>query len=603
VAWATRAALAAVLTLSLLALGRPQDGAPSPGESARPQAVPAFRLAPQVVVIPIRGEIDARGIMARSVARRIALAERARADAIVFEIDSPGGEVDSVLRICRAIKSSSISNTVAWINSDAYSGAALVALACREIIINDPVALGDAKPIAGGPLGMPRSVPPDLLRKVLPPLVAEVTESVRRHNDAMGRYEWDEYLAKAIIVDDMQLWAVRHRQTGVMVCIDPDEFRLLFPGQDPGGPTRLASLSGSLRGSQDTPSPAEGIPAGSPKLQAVAKEIEAQTPQGTASRRPRFTPADAGEWDLVEKVLDGSGPAVLRGEDLVFFGWVANAATVKDGRRYTQPVRTTDDLKGFFQATRIRTFDRDWSEAMVLVMTNIVVRFGLIVVFLIAMFIEVTHPGATLPGIIALAALLGLIAPPMLVGMASWWAVVAIITGIVMLLIEVFVTPGFGAPGVFGLILLFMGLVGVFVPTGNGLLPSSPEARGDLLYYSAAVMLAMATAAVGIYFVARHFGTLPGLRRLVLQDPNRSEDALSFLDTMGEPEAQAVRVGEVGVVITPMRPAGRVELNGRVVDAVAEFGMIQAGQRVRVTSVDGVRIGVEAIDTPAGGSA
>jgi membrane-bound serine protease (ClpP class) len=240
---------------------------------------------------------------------------------------------------------------------------------------------------------------------------------------------------------------------------------------------------------------------------------------------------------------------------------------------------------------------------MVLVMTNIVVRFGLIVVFLIAMFIEVTHPGATLPGIIALAALLGLIAPPMLVGMASWWAVVAIITGIVMLLIEVFVTPGFGAPGVFGLILLFMGLVGVFVPTGNGLLPSSPEARGDLLYYSAAVMLAMATAAVGIYFVARHFGTLPGLRRLVLQDPNRSEDALSFLDTMGEPEAQAVRVGEVGVVITPMRPAGRVELNGRVVDAVAEFGMIQAGQRVRVTSVDGVRIGVEAIDTPAGGSA
>jgi hypothetical protein len=286
VAWATRAALAAVLTLSLLALGRPQDGAPSPGESARPQAVPAFRLAPQVVVIPIRGEIDARGIMARSVARRIALAERARADAIVFEIDSPGGEVDSVLRICRAIKSSSISNTVAWINSDAYSGAALVALACREIIINDPVALGDAKPIAGGPLGMPRSVPPDLLRKVLPPLVAEVTESVRRHNDAMGRYEWDEYLAKAIIVDDMQLWAVRHRQTGVMVCIDPDEFRLLFPGQDPGGPTRLASLSGSLRGSQDTPSPAEGIPAGSPKLQAVAKEIEAQTPQGPASPLP-----------------------------------------------------------------------------------------------------------------------------------------------------------------------------------------------------------------------------------------------------------------------------------------------------------------------------
>jgi membrane-bound serine protease (ClpP class) len=578
-----------------------QDAQPAIDPASR--SVPGYRQASTVVVISIHGEIDSRGVMARSVLRRIALAERARADAIVFDINTPGGEVDAVLRICRAIKGSSIRNTVAWINPDAYSGGAIIALACREMVINDPAAFGDAKPIAGGPMGLiPREIPRELLKKVLPPLVAEVTESVRRHNQDMGRYHWDEYLAKAIVVDDMELWAVRHITDGTLVCIDPEEFRLLFPGENPGGPTRLASLSRSVRTAEPiapVTSPAEGIPAGSAKLAAVAQAVEAQTPQTVDSRRPRFTDADVGRWELVEKVLDGTAPAMLRADDMVFFGFAANDSVVKDGKRYTAPVRTDADLQAFFQARRVVRYDRSWSEGLVLVMTHLATRFVLVVIFLIAMFVEMTHPGATIPGVVAVLALLGLIAPPMLVGMASWWAVAAIIMGVGLLLIEVFVTPGFGAPGILGLILLFMGLVGVFVPTGNGLLPTTAEAKSDFLYYSVAVMLAMFTAAVGMYFIARHFGSVPGLGKLVLKDPGTTDESLSFLAAMADDQAPPAAVGDEGVVITPMRPAGRVEVRGRVVDAVAEFGFIDAGARVRVASVDGVRIGVE----PIGGGA
>lgn len=557
---------------------------------------PAFRAARTVVVIPLRGEIDDRGVMATSLRRRLALAERAGADAIVIEIDSPGGSVDAVLQMCRAIKGSRVRNTVAWINSDAYSGGAIVALACREIVINDPVSFGDAKPISGGPLGiLPQGIPDELLKKILPPLVAEVTESVRRHNEFAGRYDWDEYLAKAMIVDDMRLWAVRNKGTGERVCIDPHEFRLLFgEGADPGGATRLASLSSAGPSAPADPPPAEGIASGSSKLAAAADAVVARLSGGSVStRRPKFSASDRDSWVLEEKVLDGSGPALLKADDMVYFGFAANTTTDGSGRTVSDPVRTDDDLVAFFQAKRLVRYEASWSEGLVLVMTHIATRFVLVVIFLIAMFLEITHPGAALPGIIAVAALAGLVAPPMLIGMASWWAVVAIICGIGMLLLEVFVVPGFGAPGIFGLILLFLGLVGVFAPSGNGLVPSSPEGRTDLLYYGATVLLAMVTAAAGIALVARNLKAIPGLSRLVLRDASGDDDGPGTTDALAEAAPDAPAIGEIGVAITVMRPAGRVEIRGAIVDAVAEFGMIEAGTRVRVTSVDGMRVGVE----------
>lgn len=557
---------------------------------------PAFRAARTVVVIPLRGEIDSRGVMATSLRRRLALAERAGADAVVIEIDSPGGSVDAVLQMCRAIKGSRVRNTVAWINSDAYSGGAIVALACREIVINDPVSFGDAKPISGGPLGiLPQGVPEDLLKKILPPLVAEVTESTRRHNEFAGRYEWDEYLAKAMIVDDMRLWTVRHKITGERVCIDPHEFRVLFgEGADPGGATRLASLSSESPAVPADPPPAAGIASGSAKLAAAADAVSARLSGGAVStRRPKIIAADRDSWVLEEKVLDGSGPALLKAEDMVYFGFAANTTTDASGRTVADPIRTDDDLVAFFQAKRLVRYEASWSEGLVLVMTHIATRFVLVVIFLIAMFIELTHPGAALPGIIAVAALAGLVAPPMLIGMASWWAVVAIICGIGMLLLEVFVVPGFGAPGIFGLILLFLGLVGVFAPSGNGLVPSSPEGRTDLLYYGATVLLAMVTATAGIALLAKNLRVIPGLSRLVLRDSTGDDESPGTLDSIAESAPDAPAVGETGVALTVMRPAGRVEIRGLIVDAVAEFGMIEAGARVRVTSVDGMRVGVE----------
>lgn len=567
--------------------------------------VPEWRRAEKVVVITIRGAIDqdihGNSVMARSVTRRIELAERAGADAIVFEIDTPGGSVPAVLEICNRIKSSTVTNTVAWVNPSAYSGGAVIALACREIVVTSPATLGDAQPISVMPLMGAQSVSdPQLLKKILPPLISEVLDSTRRHNEFFADshpYRRDEYLAQAIVANDVELWRVRDTTTGVEMCIDRREFEMLFPGQSADGPTRLATAPGTGSGGPLAGSSTPGVPSGSRKLAGVVQEVNARLSIAT-SRRPTISPSDAGRWALVDKVLDGSSTAVLKSEDLVHYNFASNPTKVENGQKTIVPIRSDEDLRNFFGATQLRRLDRSWSERFVLILTNLVVRGVLLVIFLVALFIEITHPGTIVPGTVAAGAFLLLVAPPLLIGMANWWEIAAILLGIVLIALEVFFIPGFGVAGILGVILLFAGLVGTFT-SSSGLFPSSGREQTQLLTGMTTVLLSLTTAGVAMYFIAKHFGSIPVLGKLVLKNTS-GDDEDTMLTAIEDDTVATVKPGQIGQALTPMRPSGRVQVGEQIVDAVASVGFIDPGTPVRVTSVTTFRIAVEAVHPPGG---
>jgi len=567
-----------------------------------PAPVAASRQANNVAIITIHGEIDSKGVMAESVRRRIRTAERAGADAMVFDINTPGGEVLSVLAICKAIRASSIKNTVAWINTDAYSGGAIIAMACREIVVNEAASFGDAMPISISPVGAV-AIPDELLKKMLPPLVEEVLTSTRRHNDYAGAYVRDEYLMLSVVANDVELWWVRNKVTGTYVAIDRREFEALYPNVTTSGSPRLGGAPGTAPPpdySSVTPEtiPGQGpvnSPAGSKKLAMVIARAE-QT-QALASSRPEIRPEDRDQWELLGKISDGTSAATFSGSDLFYYGIAANPTTTNDkGRVVMDPITDDQDIAAFLGAKHIVRLNSNWSEGLVLFLTHIVVRGILIALFLMALFVEMTHPGATFPGIIALVALGALIAPPMLIGMASWWEVAAILVGVVLLGIEVFALPGFGIIGGLGLVSLIGGLIATFIPAGRGLFPDSPGEQSNLMWAAVTVLLAGGTAGIGMYFLARHFGSLPIINRLILKDPGVAVEEESFLAAMASvDDGPAARVGQTGIAITPLRPAGRIQVGEQLIDAVAAFGFIPAGAPIRVVEVSSFRIAVEAV--------
>lgn len=558
----------------------------APTQAAASLAVPAARQAKNVAIITIFGEINAT--TATSVKRRLEQAAAAGANAVVIQLDTPGGEVGAVLEICTAIKQSPVANTVAWVNPNAYSGGAIIALACREIVLARGATMGDALPIQIA-FGMLNKLPENERQKILAPLLAEVVDSARLRGH-------DEKLVQGLVTLGVELWRVESTERpGEFLFIDREEFRTLF-GVDPSGSSPRLVGARSASGSPPAPAPvpadaaAPAAPADTTAFQPASPRLAPLAEQVTdglsnATRRPVIDAAQRGKWRLIEHVSDGQGVFTFKQADLFDFR-LARPASTADGT-----INTDEELKAYFGASHLARLDQSWSEALVRFLTNTVVRMVLIAVFLLGLFVEMTHPGLIAPGTVAAAALCALIAPPLLLGAAEWWPVAAIGAGVLLLCLEILVLPGFGIPGVVGLVALFGGLVGVISPSGLALFPDSPAGQGGVLYGVATVAISGTTALGAMVFIARHFGSLPILNRLILQDTPRG-DREEMLAAMAPAEGP-VREGDRGVAITPLRPSGRIQVGERIVDVVAEVGLISAGEAVKVVSVSPFRIAVD----------
>ncbi len=580
--------LAAVLSLVAGVLAVAQEASPPANPQAIQTAIPAHRQADNVAIITIEGPIDK--ITSYSFQRRLAIAERNGADAIVIDLNTPGGEVGAVLEITDAIRNSTITNSVAWVNPKAYSGGAIIALACKEIITAKSVAMGDALPIGIGALGQLLKMPEAERQKITAPLLAEVVSSARMRG-------WDEFVVQGFVALGVELWWVRDTTTGETFAINEAEYRMLFDGAPPK--TRPIVSSAPTLSDAPPPATAESDPAQAqsserflPAGPDVAAFAVGKDSIGMSSERRSISESDKGNYELVGYLFSGDGPLTLDAEQLAILNFASNI----DLNGNLKPILTDADLKHYFGAKNLRRIDTNWSEMLVTFATKLPVRGLLMVVFLLALFLEMSHPGIGLPGAIALAALVGLLAPPALIGMASWWEIGAILAGILLIFFEIFVLPGFGIPGIAGLLLLFGGLLGTFVGGPGGLFPNSQQEQTNLLYGLLTMILSAVSAGAGIYFLTKHLGAIPFLGRLVLSDENDHEDLLlSQIPVGGEVIPQ---VGAVGKSITPLRPAGRAKIGDQVVDVVSDLGYVDSGEPVRVVSADEYRVVVEHLVSP-----
>ena len=563
--------------------------APAARTTARPPAVvavPAARQADNVAIITIRGPIDA--VTAASVKRRLKRAEIGGADAVVFDINTPGGEVVAILEITAAIKNSPIANTVAWIHPTAYSGGAIIALSCREIVVASAAQFGDAAPItAMGSLRKLTEGDPELRAKLFAPLMGDVVDSARRNG-------YDEKLVQGFLMTGVDLWLVERKETGLRYFIDRTEFHALFGVEPPATPASFTNASGAARppaAAHTTASPSSSDPdAFAPAAPGLDNEtikainLRLETPSG----RPVFSQENKNDYVVIEHVSDGSTLLVLSTKDMLRLG-LASAT-----------IRNDKELQAHFGARNIRRMNRTWSETLVRALSSLPVRGLLVVVFLLALYLEMAAPGIGLAGGVALMALMGLAGPPLLLGAASWWSVAAVASGIALVFMEILVIPGFGVAGVGGAVLILGGLIGL-IAGEDALFPDSPTETKDLLYGVSTLLLALVTTSVGIYFISKRIGSLPMLNRLVLSTsvPRGDDGPTGMLMAMEQSDDSAIREGDVGKVISALRPSGRAEIHSRLVDVVSEMGFIDEGVRVRVIEASRFRVVVEPVSKPA----
>ena len=99
-----------------------------------------------VVVIRIHDEIDL-GI-SRFLTRTLNQARQDGAQAVILDINTPGGRLDAALQMRGALLNSPV-RTIAFVNREAFSAGALIAIAAKEIYLTPGAVLGAATPVTG----------------------------------------------------------------------------------------------------------------------------------------------------------------------------------------------------------------------------------------------------------------------------------------------------------------------------------------------------------------------------------------------------------------------------------------------------------------------
>jgi membrane-bound serine protease (ClpP class) len=235
-------------------------------------------------------------------------------------------------------------------------------------------------------------------------------------------------------------------------------------------------------------------------------------------------------------------------------------------------------------------------DTTVVILNHPVITGLLIIVGLAALFVELSAPGISVGGLIC-----GLCAAlffwsRFLGGTSGWLEVTLFAAGVVFLLAEIFVIPGFGVSGVSGLLLM---AVSVIMASQDFIIPDSQH-QWRTLTSSFLVVVVSAGTVFGLVAISLRYGAkLPILGRMILQEPRIDDDEKKSGLAASTSSESEVQVGDWGLAESPLRPAGKAVFGDHYIDVVSDGTFVEKGTQVRIIEISGNRIVVRQVENEA----
>lgn len=437
---------------------------------AYPAAEPAkitYEPGGTVVVIPVHEEIEDGLYWILN--RGITLAENQRARAIVLDMHTPGGRVDSAMKIRDRLVQVKIP-TYTYVDNMAISAGAFIAISTDRIVMARGSNIGGALPIT---LGTGKAEAAD--EKFISIFASEMRKTAKNKNHP-------EKIAEAFCNPDIEIPGVKEK--GKILTLDYDD--------------------------------------------AVSTGIALY--------------------------VAGSLDEMLRREGL---------GTAQVERFVLTP---TDQIARFLATP--------------------VVMGILMLIGMSGLYIEVKAPGISLPGVLGVTALGLYFFGSYLANLSGYMEIISFIAGITLLLLEIFVVPGFGFVGVAGIFLIFGSL---FFALFN-LSPPGYDFRWTSLETPLLTMvMTLLSGTIVIWILSRFLPKTPLYGKLVLAPPAKTQAA-----PMGASSVEPLAVGQTGVAVSTLRPSGIANVAGRRIDVATEGDFVEPGGRIVITRIEGNHIFVRA---------
>lgn len=446
--------------------------------------------------VSLKGPIDHDKV--RRVQRAIedALRDR-RINLVLLEIHSPGGSWIESIQLAtflgQELKKRQV-HTVAYVPEEARADAALVALACSQLVVH-PEAI----------LGGPGAVQPD--RDDL----EMIRKAVKNPEGAWAHRSWS--MALAMVDPNLEVYQYRRR-----------------------GQPQLFSLEEMEELSKRDPAAVEWI-----------RGDRVNTRDGLKGRQ-------ANEVGLADFVVRD-------------FAELQKEFSLEEGVPWAEP---------------------GWAQHVIDLLARPEAAGLLLAVGFFALYFELHTPGVGLGGFIATVCFLLFFWSRFLGGTAGWLEVLLFLAGVASLLLEIFVLPGFGIFGLGGGLLIIASLI---LASQTFVIPRN-DYQVQQSMQSLLILIGAFLGMVVLAWLARKWlPQMPVLGRMFLPPPKPEEaEQIRQRETLAD---YRDLVGAVGITTTPLVPAGKARFGNRLVDVTADGELIERGQKVVVTDVQGYRVIVQ----------
>ena len=285
------------------------------------------------------------------------------------------------------------------------------------------------------------------------------------------------------------------------------------------------------------------------------------------------TLGDRDRWQRREPVTEPDKPLQLLGRQAADVGFAQ------------QSVNSFDEV--------IRIFDLEqspsvvasgWADDLIEWLAQPAVAGTLLFFGGFALMVELSSPGVGAGAFISIVCFVVFFWANFLNGTADFLEILLFLTGVLFIVVEIFVLPGFGLYGIGGFLLVLASLI---LASQTFIIPQNEYQYDQLPRSLATVVGAGVGVMFGLMLLSKYLGKLPFFNRLLLEPPGEDIAERELIVRYDD------LLGQEGVAATKLVPAGKATIDERLIDVVSSGLVVDKGAAVRVVQVNGNRVVVE----------
>ena len=264
--------------------------------------------------------------------------------------------------------------------------------------------------------------------------------------------------------------------------------------------------------------------------------------------------------------------------------------TTKEAIKYHYCEAKVNSIEEILKRNKIENYEIDHfelgtAERIISFFINPFISGLLILIIIGGLYFELQTPGAVFPIAASLLALVLYLVPYYLNGLAEYWEVIALMVGIILLIAEIFIIPGFGVAGVLGIGLTVGSLI--LIMLNNDFFNFEFVPLGDIVAATFTTIGGLTAGILLLFFGGAKLTETKAFRRIALTDTQKSSHGYSVNVNAKE------LIGKTGIAHTVLRPSGKVMIDDQVYDAFTRGDYVQKGDSIEVIATEGITLKVK----------